>query len=898
MSNRYSTIFDQKLPAYIRDDPSYSRFIQFFDAYYQWFDDTYDIYGLGDKLDIDSGFEEFYAYYAQDFLPYFPDIDTIAADKVKLIKIVKELYKAKGVPDSFKFLFRALYNVNAEVTATSQYVLRPSDGKWIVPKSIKIKSLSTDFLHIENFKVFGVTSKSIGIVEKSKINGKFIQIYLTDIERLFATGETVRILDYDNKPVYFLNGKYVAYDKIPPPQSVLLESKIIGSISNINIEPTRRGSYYKIGDPVVLSGGFSNTAVSPVGATAFVSEITTGQIQNVIITKGGYGYRLFPNSSIDITTHGILDTTANCIISILDESQEAANVAYISNDCIEDNLNIVLGNTYNFSITANANTQLKNCFSFLTFPTYPVTAVLIRNGGGGYDVEPTLKFDSLFTANTVNKYKERLEDLGILAPIQVINPGSGYLANDVITISGGDGNFAYARIHTTNAHGAILSTRYYSTGNLYSLGGMGYNNANLPTVTVSSNTGANAQLIIPGILSTGVEYRIETDKIGAITKIALTDNGEDYAYTPNVSLRIQDIVITGNNIDDLQLTESMVAYQGTYITPAYTAKIDSVKSIYFDPLTNYQLFSIRIYDFRGNLSTANSLFIYDTSTNSNITELTIQSDYTNTTFTNGIKLYGDGTAKATAIFANGLIEDAGRYITADGQLSAHSVLQSDIYNLSTYILSVEKDYDSYKTVIENLIHPMGTRIVTRNLLKSNSQYNMTTNTVIVTGNTISNVSSLLIQNANSCFSNTISIYTSLDIDQIFTVNTNISIIGPTNFNVYSTISSLDVSNNVLFLENYIQYKFPNVYSGYTQGNTIIITNDNNYNSNKYSMNTFINIGDSISTPNTADEEILNIVDNIIYFTNQLYQSGNSAYPTEIAVTKELSSNTITTYTTV
>jgi hypothetical protein len=105
MSYRYSTIFDQKLPAYIRDDPSYSRFIQFFNTYYQWFDDTYDIYGLGDKLDIDSGFEEFYAYYAQDFLPYFPDIDTIAADKVKLIKIVKELYKAKGVPDSFKFLF-------------------------------------------------------------------------------------------------------------------------------------------------------------------------------------------------------------------------------------------------------------------------------------------------------------------------------------------------------------------------------------------------------------------------------------------------------------------------------------------------------------------------------------------------------------------------------------------------------------------------------------------------------------------------------------------------------------------------------------------------------------------------------------------------------------------------
>ena len=189
MSNKnYSTIFPNKLPAFIRDDPAYSRFIDFFQAYYNWFDDTYNVYGFGDNLDIDSGFEYFYAYYAQDFLPYFPDIDTIASDKVKLIKIVKELYKAKGVPDSFKFLFRALYNVDAEVVPTSQFVFKPSDGKWLVPKSIKIKSLDTNFLNIDNFKVFGEISKSIGLIEKSVVNDKFIQIYLSNIQRLFMSG--------------------------------------------------------------------------------------------------------------------------------------------------------------------------------------------------------------------------------------------------------------------------------------------------------------------------------------------------------------------------------------------------------------------------------------------------------------------------------------------------------------------------------------------------------------------------------------------------------------------------------------------------------------------------------------------------------------------------------------
>ena len=93
-------------------------------------------------------------YFKIDFLPNFPDINTIAADKVKLIKIAKELYKAKGIPDSFKFLFRALYDCYADITPTRDFIFKASDGKWVVPKSIKIKSTDPNFLKINNLKVF------------------------------------------------------------------------------------------------------------------------------------------------------------------------------------------------------------------------------------------------------------------------------------------------------------------------------------------------------------------------------------------------------------------------------------------------------------------------------------------------------------------------------------------------------------------------------------------------------------------------------------------------------------------------------------------------------------------------------------------------------------------------
>lgn len=897
MSTKYTTLFEYKLPSFIKDDPAYSRFIDFFKAYYEWFDETYDIYGFGDKLDIDYGFKEFYAYFAADFLPYFPDVDTIAADKIKLLKIVKELYKSKGIPDSFKFLFRALYNKNVEIYETNQYVLKPSDGKWIVPKSIKIKSLHPDFLNIDNFKVFGETSKSIGVIEKSKINGKFIQIYLSNIERVFTSGENIRILDYDNKDVYFLNGEYLKYDdknKIPT-GAVLLSSKIIGSLSSIDINKNRRGKYYKVNDPVVITGGFSLDNISPIGASGYISEVTTGQILNVVVTNGGYGYTLFPNTVIDIVkSDGTVDSVANCIVSLVDTSSPA-DVGFICDSCIEDNLFTVLGNTtFNFSTPANANTPLNNFLSFTGFSTYPVTAVSVRNGGGGYEEQPVLNFNSTFTANTISKYPQRLEDLGILAPIEIVQSGIGYAANDTISIIGGDGNFAYARINSVNSAGSITSVEYYQdSNNPYSLGGMGYNNSNLPLVQITSQHGANAELTIPSILATGLEYTIETDKIGAITKISLLENGEDYIYTPNVSLRIQDIVITGTNIESIDPDKTIV-YQGNLISPTFTSNINSVTSLYFDSETNYQIFSIRIYDYKGNINTNLPLTVYNTETKEDVSILDIKTNYTTSKYKNGIKVFGDGSAIATAKFLNGLIEDEGRYLNSDGQLSAHSVLQNDIYNSSTYILATEKDYDSYKTTINNLLHPIGTHLITRNLLKSNTSFNVYANTVLNSGNNLISVnSSILIQNSNSVFSNSIYIGTSANINSILSVNNNIYITGDTNLNLYSTIKTIN-SNNIIELSDYVQYKYPNVYNGYTSSNTVIITNEN-YNDAKYALSAFVFIGDSIILANNNINTIINITGNVLYFANSLNQSGNTSITANVTLIKSLTSNNITIY---
>ena len=861
MDKNYSVLLYSRLPSYIKDDPSFSQFISFFENYYTWFNDTYDIAGFGDKIDIDANYDLFLPYFQADFLPYFPD--EITTDKIKLLKIVKELYKAKGVPDSFKFLFRAIYNSYCEVTPTRDFVFKASEGKWIVPKSIKIKSTDFRFLNIQNLRILGVQSKTIGIAESSKLVGNRIQIYLSNIERLFFSGEEIKLLDSNNKEVYFLNGEIVEYDTVPPAGSEALSSKIIGSISNVDILSDYRGQRYKIGDPVAIIGGLNPNIENPIGAKATVSEITTGQITGATILNGGYGFSTFPDSIIDVIYNNEIDTVADCNISLVDETKPA-NTSYFPIDTVANNLTVMLSNTFNFSVNAtiNVNSTLANSFLFTSFSTYPITDIIVVNGGGGYETSPTLTFSSL--VEDTENVSQNLKDFGILAPIQIINSGIGYTSNDTIIILGGDGDWAFAQINSVNVGGSITSVEYYENDQLpYTVGGMGYSESNLPSIQIISGTGSNAELIVPGILGSGVEYDISTSKVGAITKISLSENGEDYIQTPNVSLRVQDIAIS--NVTSSKI-ENCVVYQGTGLTPVYSTFIANVESYtQIGENLDSTIYSLRVYDYRGEITPTSKLKLFDTVTSELIDQYDIESSYSVGTFINGVKIYGDGSAKAQAKFLNGLIIGDGKYLNTDGQASAYSILQSDIYNSSTYFLSSEKDYDSYKEVVFGLTHPLGSRLVPRNLLRSTTdcQTNSSSHFYIGTPNTVS-IEIVTSPNNLIQFSDKYLVSSNLS---YFSENDSIFIETQNDMNVYSTITNIDEANSIFTLLQPKQYKFSNLYSGFADSNTVTITQEH-YPETKYGVNTFIYVGDSIRLSGN-DYPIINRIDNTLQFIDDI-----------------------------
>ena len=126
----------------------------------------------------------------------------------------------------------------------------------------------------------------------------------------------------------------------------------------------------------------------------------------------------------------------------------------------------------------------------------------------------------------------------------------------------------------------------------------------------------------------------------------------------------------------------------------------------------------------------------------------------------------------------------------------------------------------------------------------------------------------------------------------YPANTKISITTVNNMNVYSTVSMIDTANSLIYFQDYVQYKFPNVYSGHVSSNSVTIFLEN-YGQNKYNVNSFISINDDITTPNNSVNKIISINENTIMVENTfstLYSSN-----VMISIEKTFESNNLSIY---
>ena len=751
-----SPLVAQQLPDFVRGE--YSTFVTFIEKYYEWMQQSGNMVDASGSIryaqDIDLATDAYVALIQKEFLPFFPQES--ALDKRKFLKLVNQFYSSKGTPDSVKFLFQALYNEKIDIYYPKDDILIASDGKWVLPLALRIDTSDANIFNIEKCLITGETSKATAIVERvirsvdRQLGISYIEVYISNVQRLFATGETLTAT-YNNGIT-----------------DVTVTGRLIGSLSEIKIDGQNRGLFYNAydpltgypGDPVSIIGGLNTSSNTPIGAIAYVGETTKGSITDIIVSNGGFGFRdpaQNLNSSIVDFKGGFegatFGTEARAAISLVDDN--TVRTMNVSNKTIDTVINLTLDE---FSNRGNVqNSTVANSTSYQTFPIYPISFVTITGAGGGYRSKPTVDTYSLYleelddilvdsgltlvkgsstiSGGTVdyttylevgdivrlyilNKFEQivyvtdvtsssvtfnvsfdndisgvslykvlrsDLRNLGSLGRINIENGGTGYAVGEYLTFTGGSGYGANAQVSSVHSGNNGIKTVDMLQVPGYVIGGEAYTMSSLPTISVATSGGANAVLTVVEIAGDGEKLDLTTSKIGAISKLRVISYGYDYVSAPTVSLRNADLTLS--NVTSGQLfVSNTVVYQGTSNTlTTFSAKVDK-----YVPSTGL----LRVFDYKGTLNTAQQIISDDHMVSGNIIN---------------VVYYGDGRAKATAKFENGLIRLPGLYLNTDGQISADKVLQDGKkYHNFSYVISTTKDLKSFKNSLNNIVHPAGT----------------------------------------------------------------------------------------------------------------------------------------------------------------------------------------------
>ena len=147
-----SSIVSSQFPSFIRED--YEAFVAFVKAYYEFLQQDYST-DLKTIRDIDTTLDEYIKHFKSEYASNIPF--TLANERFVLSNI-KDLNLAKGSEQSYRLLFRLLFDKEIQIGYPGQQMLRASDGRWEQKVSIFVGVVAGDVDKIVNNVVEIITS--------------------------------------------------------------------------------------------------------------------------------------------------------------------------------------------------------------------------------------------------------------------------------------------------------------------------------------------------------------------------------------------------------------------------------------------------------------------------------------------------------------------------------------------------------------------------------------------------------------------------------------------------------------------------------------------------------------------------------------------------------------------
>lgn len=441
---KISSQIESQFPSFIREEGP--NFVAFLKAYFEYLEQsgnaTNAIRSLEDLQDIDRTVDNFVEYFRREFLLNIPD--SALADKRLLTKHIIDFYKGRGSEESYRFLFRILFNKEIELYYPGEDILRASDGRWVKESKLRVgEPYSKNPRLFEGIEIRGLESGAKGLVQSvTGVRASGVLVYDMTVESvagIFDDGE--RVIDAD--------GNYVTINTQ------------IGPISGISV--VDGGAFHVQGDTIEISGAGS---VTP--ATAVVTKTKSDSAVNIQLINGGSGYTK-TNTRIVVSGGNGIGFHAE----IASYTAEATTTA-LNTDLIGPMANVTINTGPTFvslganTATVSANLASSNVSSLLSSALvfsnsnfYSINAIALINPGYGYTTLPniTIVDDEISPLNEPDGYGEYL---GRNATVSV-SRAAGTIDTLRVTSPGVDFNkFEFATLRNTSRGNS--SVTFSSTG--------------------------------------------------------------------------------------------------------------------------------------------------------------------------------------------------------------------------------------------------------------------------------------------------------------------------------------------------------------------------------------------------------------------------------------------------
>lgn len=471
------------------------------------------------------------------------------------------------------------------------------------------------------------------------------------------------------------NGGFGFRSPVSYPNSSIID--FIGGFENATLGTEAKAQINLLDESIYRTINVSTTSIETI-LTSPISSVENNAISSISTFTS---FNVYPISfmTIEGSGGGYRNKPSVDVYSLYREDE--SDVLVISSANIVKSTNIITDYTHDLTTSFDIGDKIRlflqnryeEILEVIDVSTNVVTVnKIFPNDISGVSVYKVLRSD--------------LRDIGSLGRIDIVDGGNDYAVGEYLIFTGGSGYGANARIKEVHAsNNGIKSVEFLQTPN-YIIGGEGYTNNDLPTITIDTTSGTDAQLRVLEITGDGESLNLTTSRIGAVSKLRIISYGYDYTTAPTISLRNADMVVSNVTSGQLFVSNTKV-YQGTSNTnTTFTAMVDRYISANG---------SLRIFDYKGSLNTAAQLYSDDNIVSANVVS---------------ISYYGDGRAAATATFENGLIRLPGLYTNTDGHISSDKRIQDDKkYHNFSYVINTENDFYKFKNSLNNLVHPLGTK---------------------------------------------------------------------------------------------------------------------------------------------------------------------------------------------